>query len=535
MDADRRRFLQLLAASSVVGCDESAAPSDREDSSTGSSSGSHADDASSDATGAPPLPELPEPDDPAATARVFAHGIASGDPFETSVLLWTRITTGLADAALTWEVALDPGFAEIVASGTATATAADDHCVTLEADGLEPGTTYYYRFAHAGVASKVGRTKTVPSGDVPLRFAVCSCSSLAHGWFHVYRRIAERDDIDAVIHLGDYIYEYASGDYGDVRAYDPPHEIITLDDYRRRYRHYRSDPDLQEAHRRHPFITTWDDHESANNSYKWGAQNHDSQTEGPWSERLAGARKAYFEYLPLRDWGDGDRVYRYVRYGTMAELIVLDTRLEGRDEQAWGETDNRLWDADRRLVGAEQESFLLERLQQTPARWKLICQQVMFAPRPHQSEIATDTWEGYPVQRARVYDAVAASSDVVVLTGDVHSSWANDVSLVPGDPGEYDAESGAGSIAVELVTPAISSAPWKPDQAARTYERIAASSPHVKYVELTRNGYMVLRVEALRVTATWWFVEDVTREDGGTEQAAPSLEVRAGERSLRRS
>ncbi|MDF2697484.1 MAG: phoD, partial [Labilithrix sp.] len=344
-------------------------------------------------TGCSVKEDVPPPSDP-----VFNHGIASGDPLPDAVILWTRIA---ATAPVTgrWEVAKDVAFASIVARGAFSTNAERDYTVKVDATGLEPGTTYYYRFIALGRTSLTGRTRTAPLDARRLRFAVVSCASLPHGYFHVYRTISERPDIDAVLHLGDYIYEYAEGDYGDVRESEPKHAVQTLADYRERYAQYRRDPDLQEAHRQHPFVCIWDDHELVDNAWRDGTTG-DNPAVGPWAERRSAARTAYSEWIPIRDQQDG-RIWRSLRYGTLAELIFLDTRLWGRDQQV-AEDDPRRMDPARQLLGADQEAWLSERLRTSTARWKLVCQQVMMVEVP--SWFRDDGWDDYPAARSRFFD-----------------------------------------------------------------------------------------------------------------------------------
>ena len=279
-------------------------------------------------------------DEPALT---FAHGIASGDPTRDSVILWTRVNT--ADARDTvrakWTVASDPGMKDIRRFGRVETNHRRDFTVKIDARGLRPAATYYYQFEAGGVKSPVGRTRTLPDKSVDrLRLAFASCANYPHGYFNAYARIAARDDLDFVLHLGDYIYEYKLGDYADAalegqRDVVPTQEIVTLADYRLRYALYRTDPDLQEVHRQHPFITVWDDHETANNSWRDGAENHNpDEGEGKWRVRRRGAVQAYNEYMPIRsDSPSDDRIYRTFRFGDLADILMLDTRLHGRDQQ----------------------------------------------------------------------------------------------------------------------------------------------------------------------------------------------------------
>lgn len=285
---------------------------------------------------------------PQAIARqsgpvVFSHGVASGDPLQDRVILWTRATPtdGTArNLSVRWEVALTEDFNTVAAQGESRCGPATDYTVKVDASGLSADTTYYYRFVCQGIQSMTGTTRTLPaSGIDPIALAVVSCSNYPQGFFHVYREIAGRD-VAAVLHLGDYIYEYPDGVYSNEgmtnahgRKVDPKGEVIALEDYRRRYALYRSDPDLQAVHAAHPFICVWDDHEIANDTWKTGAQNH-NDGEGVFEERKQAALKAYHEWLPIRDnpAGDRNKIYRSFELGDLATLIMLDTRLVGRDQ-----------------------------------------------------------------------------------------------------------------------------------------------------------------------------------------------------------
>ena len=243
----------------------------------------------------------------------FYHGVASGDPTSESVIIWTRVSPDTdGQVSVDWKVCTDPEMQNEVASGTTTTDVAKDYTVKIDVTGLSPETTYYYYFKALGAYSIVGRTRTTPStASNNLKFAVVSCSNYEHGYFNTYEKISERDDLDAVIHLGDYIYEYDTSVYGNStlnRANIPVHEIVETDDYRTRYSQYKLDKQLMKAHQQHPFICIWDDHESANDAYVDGAENHNptneytpGKTEGSWTDRKNAAREAYFQWMPIRE------------------------------------------------------------------------------------------------------------------------------------------------------------------------------------------------------------------------------------------
>lgn len=472
------------------------------------------------------LPEYEYEGEP-ATEEIFGHGVASGDPRPDAVILWTRVTVD-EDAPVEgfFEVALDEKFSERVAADYVTADPDRDHTIKIDVTDLAAGTTYYYRFFARGVSSPVGRTRTAPEGATErLRFAVCSCSSLAHGYFHAYRRIAERTDLDLVVHLGDYIYEYPTGDYGNVRHYEPEHETVTLEDYRIRYAQYRRDPDLQEVHRIHPFVTVWDDHESANDAYADGAENHMSDTEGEWSDRKLAARQAYFEWMPIRE-GMNENIYRALSFGDLVDLVMLDTRSAGRDAPATSNQDvETLDDPTRSILGDAQEQWLSETLRESSATWSLIGQQVMMGQLASGGvPLNLDQWDGYRASRNRVLSMFEEQGNVVVLTGDIHSSWAMDLTEDPLDPERYDPDTHEGAVAVEFVTPGITS-PGLSDSLAGLANGLKTQNPHLSWVDPQQRGYMVLDITRERVQAAWFHIDDVTDPEAGNETFAAAYSV----------
>lgn len=453
---------------------------------------------------------------------LFSHGVASGDPTPDAVVLWTRVSPETdGPVRVAWEVAQDREFRRLVGSGAVLTGADLDYTVKVDATGLDDGETYYYRFRAQQRTSPTGRTRTAPRGAIDrLRFAVVSCSKYSRGLFLAYRNIAARADLDAVIHLGDYIYEDAARN--EMRPHDPPREIVTLEDYRARYAQYRSDPHLQEAHRQHPFITVWDDHESTNNSWRDGAQNHD-ESEGDWFERKAVSQRVYSEWMPIRV-ASPDRIFRRLSYGDLVDIIMLDTRLWGRDEQVEAADVAAIHDPARSILGFDQEAWLAERLIESPAQWKLIGQQVMLAQwKVTAATIAeggglvgnTDGWDGYDASRRRFFEVVRANaiSDVIVLTGDVHSSWASELTEDPHDPELYDRETGRGSLGVEFVAPGVTNtfiAGIPPTIFTR-------ANPHIKYGETTQRGYIVLDITAQRAQAAWFHFDRLDDETADEE------------------
>ncbi len=439
----------------------------------------------------------------------FYHGVASGDPLSNSVILWTRFTddTLSSDSVeVNWRISTDTSMINIVNSGNGYAHINSDWTFKVDASGLSPDTWYYYDFESLGYHSIRGRTKTAPLGDNDsARFAVVSCSNYEHGYFNVYRYLRNRNDFDAVLHLGDYIYEYEAGGYsaGIVdRDNEPSNEIITLEDYRVRYSHYRLDDDLRSLHQQYPFINVWDDHESANDSYVDGAQNHSPSTEGLWSDRKSNATQAYHEWLPIRSPIPGDlQIYREINYGDLMTLYMLDTRLQGRSEQGGSSSDPT-----RTILGQTQFSWLTNKLNTSNSRWNILGQQVMIAPlEVFGAALNDDQWDGYDYERSRLYDSIATNGieNIVVLTGDIHTSWVNDIPL-----SNYDASSCTGSVGVEYVVTSVTS-PGLGFLGGIAGSTIEFFNPHIQYTNLSEHGYLILDVSKTKVTGNYYYVNDV--------------------------
>ena len=469
-----------------------------------------------------PVRSLDAQEAAALGGRLFLHGVASGDPLQDRVVLWTRVTPPASRSATTsievaWQIASDERLTQVVARGVAPAAPERDFTVKVDVSGLQPGRTYFYGFDANGQQSPVGRTRTMPADGVDrVRLAAVSCSNYPAGYFNVYRCLANRSDLDAVLHLGDYIYEFANGVLGDGRASGrvplPGGEAVTLADYRRRYATYRSDRDLQEAHRRHPFIVVWDDHEIADNAWSGGALNHQPH-QGAWSTRLAAAYRAYREWLPVREAPGGIiQLYRSFRAGDMADIVMLDTR-GLRDRQLPGRADSRLADARRTLLGAKQEAWLFDALRASKARgarWRVVGQQILFSPVTASGPFSLDMWDGYPAARRRVLDFLSREQvgDLAILTGDLHSSWALDVAA---DPWAGAATPAARPLAVELVAPAISSPPLYADPEWRVRGALLPKlAPHLRFFDGEHNGYVLLDLTRDRLQADWYFVPTVT-------------------------
>jgi len=479
-----------------------------------------------------PFPLFPQ--DPALAP--FYHGVASGDALADRVILWTRVSDTTGIVTVDWKIATDTLVTNIVQSGTASTDSSKDFTVKVDVTGLQPDTWYYYQFTIDGRKSLVGRTKTLPAGDNQrIRVAVVSCASYGSGTFYnAYLSIARRNDIHAVLHLGDYIYEYAGGGFSGMGIQVlPDHELITLEDYRQRYSSYRLDPYLRMLHQQYPFYTVWDDHETANNSWRDGAENHTPGTEGDWQTRKSLGERAYFEWIPIREQAPGSHtIYRKLSFGNLADFIMLDTRLEGRDEQVSVSDQAGMQDPGRTILGTTQMQWFQSQLSQQHSLWKIVGQQVMIAPLvlPVVGVVNTDQWDGYQADRNRVTDYVVNNNieNVVFLTGDIHTSWANDV---PQAGVSYNPNTGAGSAFVEYVATSITS-PSSPFPVPVSV--IQGTSPHIKYADLTQRGYLILDIDTQRAQADWVYVSSITAQNF-TENYAASWYVKKGERFLRQA
>lgn len=495
------------------------------------------------------------------TNTIFRHGVASGDPLSDRVILWTRVTTASQAAVpVTLRIARDAAFSVDVQQVLAMATPQRDFTVKLDMSGLAPATTYYYQFEFAGHPSAIGRTRTLPLGGLDrLRIAVASCSSYAHGYFNAYQRIAERADLDLVLHLGDYIYEYGNGEYGAARSYEPAGEIVSLEDYRTRHGQYKLEAELQELHRQHPVICVWDDHESANDSWQGGAENHQAAVEGDWPSRKARAQQAYDEWLPIRST-DPSRIFRSFEIGNLVSLAMLDSRLFARSEPLQSSlsvpglplgaftASGAFLDSSRTLLGDEQEQWLASLLRNSAAKWKLLGQQVMFGQlkllgAPNALGLSQflnpDQWDGYPVARNRIFDVLrgdadhAAIDNAVVLTGDIHTAWAMDLTPDPNNAlvaaGGYNPLTGEGALGVEFVATSVTSPGL--DELAAVQDTLRLNNPHIKYVDLSRKGYLLLDITEQRCQGEFWAVDGIQTR-GGTESLQAVFQSADGDNHL---
>lgn len=474
--------------------------------------------------------------------KPFYHGVASGDPLTDRVILWTRVTpeTQMAKIDVTWEVAEDEAFASLYKSDTTSTNPARDYTVKIDVDGLKPGKTYFYRFKALDATSPIGRTKTTPVGAVDsLKLAIVSCSNWEWGFFNAYDKIADRTDVDAVVHLGDYIYEYGQGKYGDttIRKNLPPHEIVTLQDYRTRHSLYRLDNGLRRLSQQHPFIAIWDDHEVANNVYTTGAQNHQPDQEGDFAQRKEAAVKAYYEWLPIRE---SAKHYRAFSYGSLADVFMLDERLEGRTKPADSMDDPLFLSEEQTMLGAEQLAWFENGLKNSTAQWKVIGNQVIFSdvelsPVYPKMPRNLDSWDGYPKEKAKLIETIRAENiqDIIFVTGDTHASWA--IEAATDVKKTYDAKTSKGAFAIELGTTSVSSANdneyHSTDTVLMMEKAMLRANPHVKYLNARDHGYLLLTLYPQTAKGEWYYMETL-RQPETREMLGNRVRVSKGQAKL---
>jgi alkaline phosphatase D len=488
-------------------------------------------------------------------AKGFTHNVASGEPGPDSTLLWTRYVPATGDNTirLDVEVALDPEFSKVVSGGVTRTGAYRDWTAKITVDGLKPGTVYWYRFvAPDGGKSPVGRTKTLPVGDVArFKLGVFSCSNLPVGWFNAYGHAAVRPDLDLWLHVGDYFYEYGpasirEGDWAAGRSLEPAHEILAVADYRLRFACYRADPDLQRLHQTAPMVALWDDHESANDSWEGGAQNHQPATEGDWNVRRAAAMQAYREWMPI-----SDEPWKAYPIGTLATLYRTESRLLGRTRPADIGAAFRADDPDAALkafrdgpwrdpsatmLGSDQESWLAHALKANArsTAWQLVGMGTIIGRtvmpqdavgwlRPDANErrvngfknniraarlglpMWMDRWDGYPAARSRLLSAAQrADADLVMLAGDSHNAWA------------YSLVEDGRPAGVEFAGQGVTSGGLEGDFAADprvVAQGFVAANPELKWADTSQRGYMMIDITPRRVTGEWLFMRTIKARD----------------------
>lgn len=529
---------------------------------------------------------------PATTAMqqaVFRHGVASGDSDATSVVLWTRVETNAASERVHWQVSIAEDFTSVVAEGRAEARAENDHTVKVIPAGLEPGGRYFYRFMAGGETSPIGRTRTLPLGRVDrLGIALVSCSNYAFGYFNAYDAIARDPDVDFVLHTGDYIYEYGADGWGAEvartlgRMHEPAHEIVTLADYRQRHAQYKRDAGSLAMHAAHPLLACWDDHESANNPWTGGAQNH-QDTEGSWTARREASVRAYYEWMPIREPQEGrerNEFWRAYSFGDLATLVTLETRHTARGKQVdYTEHFERInsqatrdafmrdviGEPSRAMLSAAMEHDLDAALRASAAReqpWRLIGNASPMArmlvpdvaalgvdPRRMRGgetlgtrpdlfwtgrwnlPFYTDTWDGYPVARERFYALCrdAGVHDLLVLTGDSHSFWMNALADDAGNP-----------MGLELGTAGVSSpgdfveSGWDDETARRLDTLFAEHVPEVRWTDNMHQGYVRVALRREEAQAAFVGVDTTLSTDYRTLLLKETSIVRSGRNLLYR-
>ncbi len=512
----RRRFLAALAASAVVGaCSDS----------NGDGGGSSAAGRSTTTARVPRL------DGPA-----FTLGVASGDPRPDSVILWTRLATdpvqggGMpdADVPVVWEVARDDRLRDVIASGVATASPRLGHSVHVDAAGLDPGRDYWYRFRVGDEESPVGRTRTAPASDATpdhVRFAFASCSHWQDGYWSAYPHLAE-EDLDLVVFLGDYIYE-GDADPAATRVHNSP-RVMTLEAYRNRYGLYKGDAGLQAVHAAFPMVSVWDDHEVAND---YAGEVDDRGAPVPaFLQRRAEAYQAWYEHLPVRleaPRGPDYSIHRTVPYGRTAAFHLLDER-QYRSDQACGTEIGTICeearDPARSMLGEEQERWLADQLDRSPATWDVLANSVILSKTPiplgGQDLFNLDQWDGYPAAQQRVLDLLAGrrEGNTVVVTGDIHASGVADLLA------DYDDERSA-VVGTELVGTSISSG--FEEEFIDIAEQAVRQAPWVSYFEARHRGYVRVDATPESLQADYRFVEGVDRPESPIATAT-SWAVEAG-------
>ena len=501
----------------------------------------------------------------------FNYGVASGDPLSSAVILWThaKLQYGNEPVDLSYEVATDVNFSSVVSQGTVVATEATSHTAKVDARGLSPATEYFYRFKSGAWISPIGRTRTLPTGTVSeVKMAVFSCSSYAHGQFHVYGE-ASNSDAQYAIHLGDYIYEYKDGEYPTTpvagRKVMPANEILTLADYRMRHALYKSDVNLKLLHARMPMIAVWDDHEFTNDTYMTGAENHTEGAEGTFAARKAAALQAYHEWMPIRTGANKEVIYRSFDFGNLVSLHMLDTRLIGREKQLdqtavlTTPAGGAAWqNPQRQLLGSTQLAWLQNAMTTSTGKWQVLGQQVIMAAtwlpvsvqtkfqayfaKPDATTVGGiiseveayktalrnndptylsptnpvvpynfDAWDGYPAARETVLQSFVAASSasgnvkkLVALAGDTHNAWHNNLTLLNGT-----------KVGEEFATSSVSSPGWEsyfpsliPNIKSLFQDTTAKSN--VRWMDASRRGYLKMTFTPTKATGQFVFIDSVT-------------------------
>lgn len=511
----------------------------------------------------------------------FNHGVASGDPLSDAIILWTRVTPAGSPQGvnLTLQIADDESFESNLVQQTVVALASNDYTVKIDFTGLNAGSKYYYRFVTEDESSPVGQFKTLPEGDVSsVKFAVMSCANFPAGYFHAYAEAAKMTDIDAVLHLGDYIYEYGADGYatenaaalGRELAADNAEEILSLEDYRKRYALYRSDASLQQLHANSPFIAVWDDHEVANDTFKTGAENH-NEGEGDFTERKLAALQAYFEWMPIRPYvkGQTESLYRQFEFGDLVSLYMLDTRHENRAkpldyanyiDPVSGQIDSNrfildLIEPSQKLIGTDQLIWLQDGMVNSNAKWQVLGQQVlmnrMHIPAELLAELANpstqtaqtltelaqikgrllagdptvtelekarvmtvapynlDAWDGYPVERELILQtAHSLGKNLITLAGDTHNAWGGQLKDGKGNVCGYE------FAASSVSSPGLEYYLQLPEPMALQFaEALKLLIDDLDYANIHQRGFMTVTFTAEKAHSEWHLLSSVHQSD----------------------
>ncbi|KAK4182284.1 alkaline phosphatase D [Podospora australis] len=508
----------------------------------------------------------------------FTHGVASGDPYDNSVIIWTRLAPTSENVAadlvpegvvpiyedpeaaqpstkaacVEFKIATDQALTDVVDSGRAYTSSDVDYTVKFEAGNLQSFTTYYYRFNVCGSSktSPVGRTKTIPTKGtrVPrnVRLAVYSCSNYPEGYFNAYGAVVAKDSADYILHLGDYIYEYQAS---DVRTALPDRETYSLYDYRKRIATYRTDEDLAASHAKFPWIPVWDDHEVADNAWKNGTGNSDGET---FRKRKQAAVRAYFEWMPIRqvEMDDSLRIWRSFSIGDLFDLFMLDTRQYDRDLTVLNgfagiggnsqEVEKQVDWVNRTIMGFKQESWFYAGLKESTARWRVVGNQVIFSRMAVgvliDKPFNRDQWDGYIANRDRVFQTIIDNkiNNTVMLSGDSHAAWVSD--LVWYEKQDYDKDTGAGAWGVELAGSAVSSSrpiPLPKLLLKPITKWLLASNPQLQWQDLYERGYFELSIGYDDITAKFYGMDAKTRSTD--EKLISQFLIKSGENKLARN
>ena len=488
----------------------------------------------------------------------FTHGVASGEPSQNSVLLWTRFVSSV-DSRLTVEIARRADFSDARMAGEVTASTSRDHIAKYVVGDLDPDQWYFYRFvAPDGQKSITGRTRTLPAGPADsFNLGVFSCSNLPFGHFNAYAHAARRNDLDLIIHTGDYLYEYGVGTYPSAkdalpgRMIAPDHEMVQLADYRLRYAAYRSDPDLQRIHQVLPMVAMWDDHEFTNDAYRDGAQNHQAETEGDWEVRKRVAEQVYREWMPVSDPGNVSERWSKYEIGDLATLFLTESRIGGRSKPAELEAalkgqganveaalksfrDGEWQDPERTMLGDVQQQWLASGLQSSRragTKWQVLAQQCVMgelklpqesrdwvskdAPAIAQARVAVgalaskvglpinfDSWDGYPVARDRLLrGAQEADADLIVLSGDSHNGWAFNLETADGPAGVEFGGHSVTSPGFEAYTQGVNP--------ATVAKAVVETNDQLQWADTEHRGYMSVALTSEKATSTWHFLDTI--------------------------